>query len=306
MTDRRTDPFDVLREPVVPVDPDPDFAGELRLRLTQTVFAQRGESMSQQTVSQHVEREPAWPPALTPYIVVSDARRALAWYTEVFDAHQRGELYVNEDDTIGHAEVGIGDAVLMLAESSELYPTVPVRPPDSPMHSHTLHLDVDDVDAITERARRRGAAVEREPVDNPYGRGSVIVDPFGHRWMLIRPPGRATRFRQGDIAHVTMVTPDAEQAKAFYEAVLAVPFTAGQSPGAWGAADVTPQFGMWSPPGEAPQVQLCFRVDDVAAAVSRVRAAGGQAEDADRRPYGLLVECSDDQGVRFQLWQPVD
>lgn len=95
-------------------------------------------------------------------------------------AQRRGELHVNTDGTIGHAEVGIGDAVLMFAEASDLWPDVPVRAPDSPAtFSHTLHLEVDDVDASTERARRSGASVEREPVDQPYGRGSVIVDPFG-------------------------------------------------------------------------------------------------------------------------------
>jgi uncharacterized glyoxalase superfamily protein PhnB len=113
------------------------------------------------------------------------------WYIEVFGARRRGELVVNADGTIGHAEVGIGDAVLMFSEASDLWPHVPVRAPDSPAtFSHTLHLEVDDVDASTERARRNGAAVEREPVDQFYGRGSVIVDPFGHRWMLITPPAR--------------------------------------------------------------------------------------------------------------------
>jgi len=83
--------------------------------------------MSQQTVATPVVREPAWPPALTPYIVVSDARRAMEWYVEVFGAQRRGELHVNADGTIGHAEVGIGDAVLMFAEASGLWPDVPVR-----------------------------------------------------------------------------------------------------------------------------------------------------------------------------------
>lgn len=196
-----TDPFEVLREPITPVDPDPDFAGRLRLRLTREVLANPGGNMSQQTVATPVEREPARPPALTPYIVVSDARRAMDWYVEVFGAQRRGELYVNADGTIGHAEVGIGDAVLMFAEASDLWPDVPVRAPDSPTtFSHTLHLEVDDVDATTERARSSGASVEREPVDQPYGRGSVIVDPFGHRWMLLRPPTRATLPRKGNIA----------------------------------------------------------------------------------------------------------
>ena len=116
--------------------------------------------MSQPTVTTGVEREPAWPPTLAPYIVVSDARRAMDWYIEVFGAQPRGELHVNADGTIGHAEVGIGDAVLMFAEASDLWPDVPVRAPDSPAtFSHTLHLHVDDVDASTERARRSGASV---------------------------------------------------------------------------------------------------------------------------------------------------
>jgi uncharacterized glyoxalase superfamily protein PhnB len=292
-----SDPFEALRAPALPVDPDPAFTARLRERLSRAVL-DRGETVTT------TEQAAAWPPTLTPYIVVADARLALDWYVEVFDARRRGEPYVNDDGTIGHAEVGIGDAVLMLAEASDLWPDVPVAAPDSPTSfSHTLHVQVDDVDGTVATARRRGAAVEREPADQPYGRSAVIVDPFGHRWMLNKPPRSATRLRQGDIAHVTMVTPDTERARDFYQAVLQVPFEPGATPGAWGT-DTNPQFGMWSPPGQEPQVQLCFRVEDIEAAVARVRAAGGQAGTIENRPYGLLAECDDDQGVHFQLWQP--
>ena len=262
--------------------------------------------MSQQTVATRVEREPAWPPALTPYIVVSDARRAMNWYVEVFGAQPRGEMHVNADGTIGHAEVGLGDAVLMFAEASDLWPDVPVRAPDSPTtFSHSLHLEVDDVDASTERARRSGASVEREPTDQPYGRSSVILDPFGHRWILLRRPARATRLRQGDVANVTIVTPDARRAKEFYETVLRVPFSSGH-PGAWRTDETRPPLSMLPAHGAEPEVQLSYRVDDIAAAVGRVRAAGGHAEEPMRRPFGLLAECVDDQGATFRLWQPVD
>ena len=272
--------------------------------------------MSQQTVATRAEREPARPPTLTPYIVVSDARRALDWYEQVFGAQRRGELYVNADGTIGHAEVGIGDAVLMFAEASDLWPDVPVRAPESPAtFSHTLHLEVDDVDAITERARRSAASVEREPTDQPYGRGSVIVDPFGHRWMLLRRPARAGlarptdpdrppgSLRQGDVANVTMMVRDAHQAKEFYEAVLQVPFSSGH-PGAWRTDETKPPLGILSSHGAEPEVQLSYRVDDLATALERVRAAGGHADEPERKPYGLLAECVDDQGVTFRLWQP--
>jgi uncharacterized glyoxalase superfamily protein PhnB len=301
-----TDPFEALREPVTPVDPDPDFAGRLRQRLIREVFASQGGTMSQPTAAVPVERAPAWPPALTPYIVVSDARRAMDWYVEVFSAQRRGEPHVNPDGTIGHAEVGVGDAVLMFSEPSDLWPDVPVRAPDSPAtFSHSLHLEVDDVDGATERARRSGASVEREPADQPYGRASVIVDPFGHRWILLRRPARATRLRQGDVANVTMTARDSQRAMRFYEAVLQVPFSEGH-PGAWRTSETTPPLGIRTSRGAEPAVQLSYRVDDIAAAVERVRAAGGRADEPERQPYGLLSECVDDQGTTFRLWQPTD
>ena len=301
-----TDPFEALREPVTPAAPGPGFAGRLRRRLTREVFASPGGTMSQQTTASRVEREPSWPPALTPYIVVSDARRAMDWYVEVFGGQRRGEPHVNADNTIGHAEVGIGDAVLMFAEASDLWPDVPVRAPDSPAtFSHTLHLEVDDVDASTERARRSGASVEREPNDQPYGRGAVIVDPFGHRWMLLRPPARTTRLRQGDVANVTMTARDANRAKEFYEAVLQVPFSEGH-PGAWRTEATTPALAILPARDAEPAVGLSYRVDDIAAAVERVRAAGGRADEPERRRHGLFAECADDQGMTFHLWRPAD
>jgi uncharacterized glyoxalase superfamily protein PhnB len=301
-----TDPFEVpffeaLREPGTPVDPDPYFAEALRKRLTRHVFASPGGTMSQQTIAA-ARAVPA--PTLTPYIVVSDARRATDWYVEVFGAQRRGEPHVNADGTIGHAEVGIGDAVLMFSEASDLWPDVPVRAPDSPAtFSHTLHLEVDDVDGSTERARRNGASVERQPNDAPYGRAAVIVDPFGHRWMLRRPPGRATGMRQGDVANVTISAPDSQRAVEFYQAVLQVPFAPGH-PGAWRTDQTTPPLAILPSRGAGPEVQLSYRVDDIAAAVRRVRAAGGRAGEPEHKPYGLLAECTDDQGGTFRLWQP--
>jgi predicted enzyme related to lactoylglutathione lyase len=53
-------------------------------------------------------------------------------------------------------------------------------------------------------------------------------------------------------------------------------------------------------------VQLSYRVDDIAAAVERVRAAGGRADEPQRRRFGLTTTCVDDQGTTFRLWQPAD
>jgi len=290
--------------------------------------------MSQQTISTQpaqpsaAAQAAARPSALTPYIVVADARRALDWYGEVFGAQRRGQLHVNADGTIGHAEISIGHAVLMLSEVSDLWPDVPVRAPENPTtFSHTLHLEVDDVDASTDRARRNGAAVEREPVDQPYGRGAVIIDPFGHRWMLLRPPAQAadTEARadaaradaagadmagtdeaepsHGDIGNITMLARDTQQAKEFYEAVLGVSFFSGH-PGAWRTEQTNPPLGILPSTAATTEVQLSYRVDDIAAAIERVRAADGHANEPVRMPYGLLAECVDNQGATFRLWQP--
>ena len=71
MSELYENPFETLREPVVPVDPDPDFAGRLRLRMTREVFAPPGGTMPTQTTPATAL---AWPPALTPGVARS-ARR---------------------------------------------------------------------------------------------------------------------------------------------------------------------------------------------------------------------------------------
>ena len=95
-----TDPFEALREPVRPAQPDPGFAARLRQELASEVFAFPGGTMSQQAVGPQTEsqeeaqarREPARAPALAPYITVSDARRAMDWYVQVLGARRRVHL----------------------------------------------------------------------------------------------------------------------------------------------------------------------------------------------------------------------
>jgi uncharacterized glyoxalase superfamily protein PhnB len=245
---------------------------------------------------------PEWPPSVTPYIAVSDGRAAIEWYTKVLSAVPRGEPYVMPDGSIGHAEIGIGDGVLMLAEGSD---EVPVAPPQNPStHSHTVHVQVGDVDRTVEQARSEGASIEREPDDQPYGRIAVFVDPFGHRWMVNQPPGHATRSRHGDVGYITMAFPDDERAKRFYGAVLGWEFTGGSMPRGWNVTDVRPKIGIAG--GGNAGTQLCYRVGDLAHAVELVREQGGNAGPVETKPYGLLAGCADDQGVGFYLWEPTD
>lgn len=290
------DPFDSLHVPVVPVDPDQGFAADLRARLLAALPDPRGTAVTTTTTAPATE---ARTHTLAPYLGVADGRRAIAWYVEVFDGRERGEPILMTDGSIGHAEVAIGDSVLMLAEG--------LAAPQGPA-SHSVVVEVADVDATVDRAVAAGAELSRPPADNPYGRNAAIVDPFGHRWLVSAvsaPPaaGSAGEGSQGDIGYVSLIVEDDERAKAFYGAVLGWTFSPGSVPRGWQVERARPGAGL-AGGAAAAEVQLCYQVDDVDAAVARVRAAGGEAADAQTTSYGRLAECTDDQGVRFQVWQP--
>jgi predicted enzyme related to lactoylglutathione lyase len=168
--------------------------------------------------------------------------------------------------------------------------------------SQSVYLTVPDVDAVVARAVEEGAELARPVADYPYGRNGVIVDPFGHRWMVTSPPAPASGPRHGDIAYASLWLPDVERATAFYGSVLDWHFAAGsaaqgrqveglprQHIGLWGGQDHRTLF-------------LCFAVDDVHTAVERVRSAGGEAEEPHAEPYGRVAMCTDDQGMAFAVY----
>lgn len=125
---------------------------------------------------------------LTPYLAVADARAAIEWYTDVFGAVVTYEPIVMPDGRIGHVELDLGGATVMMADAHpEIQSPAPAPGAGSPV---TLHLRVPDVDRLVGAARAAGAEVDREPGDNPgIGRIAVFRDPFGHRWMLNQPVG---------------------------------------------------------------------------------------------------------------------
>ena len=120
--------------------------------------------------------------ALTPYLCVSDSRAAIEWYREVFQATVKGTPYVMDDGRIGHVELQIGDAFMMMADP---FPEVDVEPPQPSNGSAvSLHLQVADCDAVAAVAVQMGARLDRGPESSSHGRSATFHDPFGHRWMV--------------------------------------------------------------------------------------------------------------------------
>jgi len=118
----------------------------------------------------------------TPYLCCKDAVRAIEFYVEAFGATELMRM-AQPDGRIGHAEIRIGEAPIMLADE---FPEIGVRSPQaiggSPV---TIHLYVEDVDAIATRAVARGATLVRPVEDQFYGdRNCKLEDPFGHFWMI--------------------------------------------------------------------------------------------------------------------------
>ena len=131
---------------------------------------------------QAVQNPPQGYHTLTPYMTVRDARAAIDFYEKAFGAETVLKLDM-PDGSIAHAEIRIGDSIVMLSEENEAWGTKsPVTLGGSPMF---LMAYVADVDAAFRRAIAAGATEVRPVADQFYGdRSGTLKDPFGHQWTL--------------------------------------------------------------------------------------------------------------------------
>ena len=122
-------------------------------------------------------------PRVIPYLCIAGAAKAIDFYSEVFGAKERMRMpgAPNQPDSIGHAEIQIGDSVIMLSDE---FPDMGQKGPKqfggSPV---TLSVYVEDVDDTFKRAIKAGAKERRAVEDQFYGdRSGQFEDPFGHVW----------------------------------------------------------------------------------------------------------------------------
>ena len=134
--------------------------------------------------------KPVFTSKLTPYLAFKDAGRAIAFYVAAFGAKEQFRL-TDKSGKIGHAELAVGDAQMMLADewpdfgaiSAQTLGGCPVL----------LHLYVENVDAFVEHAVKAGATLLRPAQDEFYGdRAATIADPFGYKWMIATPKESVT------------------------------------------------------------------------------------------------------------------
>jgi PhnB protein len=110
--------------------------------------------------------------SVTPYLLVDDAGGLLDFVKAAFDADERLRM-PNADGTVAHAEVAIGDSIVMMGDAGEEWPAMPAF----------IYLYVEDCDETYARALAAGATSVREPADQFYGdRTSTVRDPVGNLW----------------------------------------------------------------------------------------------------------------------------
>jgi PhnB protein len=118
--------------------------------------------------------------SVTPYLIVEGASDAIDWYTKVLGAKERMRM-AGPDNRVGHAELELGDSVIMLADE---FPDMGARGPKtiggSPV---SILVYVADVDTVFDQAVKAGATAREQPTDKFYGdRSGTFEDPFGQVW----------------------------------------------------------------------------------------------------------------------------
>lgn len=120
--------------------------------------------------------------AMYAYLRVRNSQQALDFYAQVFGATEKFRL-TEPSGRIGHMEIDFNGTTLMVSDEFAEYGMLGPQPGDK--SSVSLHLHVDDADAMVQRAVAAGATLEMACTDQFYGeRTGVVIDPFGHRWMI--------------------------------------------------------------------------------------------------------------------------
>ena len=132
----------------------------------------------------NVKPIPAGYSTIVPYISIRNASEAIAYYTKAFGAKELMRMPM-PDGKVGHAELKIGDSVLMLADEMDHPDAIAKSPRTLGGITTGLCLYVEDCDAMFNRAVEAGGKVRRPLTTQFYGdRSGTIEDPFGQVWTI--------------------------------------------------------------------------------------------------------------------------
>ena len=118
---------------------------------------------------------------ITSYLIVEDVSALIQFLHRVFDAESRGDPRYREDGSVKHAEVKIGDSVVMMGEPMDEIGPMPAM----------MYIYVEDCDAVYKKALEAGATHVMEPENYPHGdRYGGVKDPVGNIWWIVTHIGK--------------------------------------------------------------------------------------------------------------------
>lgn len=141
--------------------------------------------------------------SVTPYLSIKGAAQAIEFYKKAFGAHERFRMMTPDGKSVGHAEIVIGNSIVMLADEFPGCNQSPQRLGGTPVG---FVVYVEDADSYFNRAVAEGAKV-KFPLENKfYGdRAGSVTDPFGHEWTFMThvedvPPEELRRRAEAEFA----------------------------------------------------------------------------------------------------------
>ncbi len=227
-----------------------------------------------------------------------DAPAAIEWLTGVLGLH---ELFVvrDGDGRIAHAELGWGDSAVMLGQHTEGSDGRLPVPGGGQVY---LVATEPDVRAAFDRATAAGAPVREPLTDEGHGLGFTVADPEGNAWSVgtYRPAPAV-----GSPGWLEIGVPQPDATREFFAALFGWRVELMGSAGNANFTGPGLRAGLHGD-DDAHNIVVYFAVSDIDTVVSRVRALGGQAEDAgpEQQRFGRFAAATDPQGVPFGLHQP--
>ncbi len=282
-----TDPFAVLHGGDVPVTPRPEFARNLKQQLEQRLLEETTmTSMDQNETIQAVSN------LFYFTLPAPDLERSKQFYSRIFGWNVGGG--------------SLGGHIPNVTPSGGLSP-------GAGTNDRTVYLTVDDIEQAASRVRQLGGVIEGDLTSYETGKMIQCRDDQGTTFCLQEPaPGEYADYANnpakaadhGDLYYFSLPVADGARGRSFYSALLGWEFGEQGNEGGMHAENMITDGGIGAG-REGDRVEFWFRVDDMAAAIEEIRAAGGSADEPMDTPQGPVSGCTDDQGVPFGIIQPV-
>ena len=329
------DPFDVLRLPVVPLSPRAEFAGDLRRRVARELDPTLERAGERATVSAYLCVSGAlaaidfykavfgaveeFPPLVGPdgrvghcELRIGESTFAIA--DEYPEEGARSPLLMGGTSVQLRLQVPDADAVFdrAVAAGAEVLRPVAVQPygeragkiRDPFGHNWFITTVVEQLSVADVAMRFEDQGYELRTTGTPGGEPAEPSGTSGHEPHEPHEPHEHAAplgpHDAGQIFYFTFGVADGDRARRFFGRLFDWEIQPGSMPGGYHVANLTPPGGLHGGEPE-PRLSLYFRVDDIQAAVARVRELGGQADEPVLYASGWSASCRDDQGLEFHL-----